>query len=61
MFVPDDVPSPCISVCTMDPAAALCTGCLRTIDEIIEWGNASGDRKREIVALIDARRVAAIG
>ncbi|HUD31901.1 MAG TPA: DUF1289 domain-containing protein, partial [Variovorax sp.] len=27
-----DVPSPCISVCRIDAASGLCTGCLRTLD-----------------------------
>ena len=30
-------PSPCISVCQMDPATGLCLGCKRTIDEIRDW------------------------
>ena len=33
------LPSPCISVCRMDPASGLCQGCLRTIDEIVAWGS----------------------
>ncbi|HET8830586.1 MAG TPA: DUF1289 domain-containing protein, partial [Casimicrobiaceae bacterium] len=35
-----DVPiaSPCISVCRIDDATALCVGCLRTLDEIAAWG-----------------------
>ncbi len=32
------VPSPCISVCRMDPDSGLCEGCLRTLDEIAAWG-----------------------
>jgi len=61
----DDVPSPCISICKMNPilgtaderaAGGLCVGCLRTIDEIIEWGTATDDRKRAIVAAASSRR-----
>lgn len=60
----EPVPSPCISICKMDPAAGsaaeraaggLCVGCLRTLDEIVEWGTASDDRKRVIVQAV-ARR-----
>ena len=60
----DDVPSPCISICKMNPilgnaderaAGGLCVGCMRTIDEIIEWGNASDERKWAIVAAAEAR------
>lgn len=39
------VPSPCISVCRMDPESALCQGCFRTIDEIIAWSR-QGDAER---------------
>lgn len=62
---PDDIPSPCISVCKMDPGliaadaqtqGGLCIGCLRTIDEIIAWGGASAAAKRVILAAIERRR-----
>jgi len=49
------VPSPCISVCRMDPARGLCEGCLRTIDEIAGWGRFGDDRKRAVWRLIAAR------
>ncbi len=64
-FDDDPVPSPCISICKMDPragdaaeraAGGLCVGCLRTLDEIVEWGTADDDRKRAIVAAISGRR-----
>jgi predicted Fe-S protein YdhL (DUF1289 family) len=42
----DFVPSPCISVCRMDPASGLCEGCFRTLDEIAGWSRASEDEKR---------------
>jgi predicted Fe-S protein YdhL (DUF1289 family) len=66
-FDDDPVPSPCTSVCKMDPrrgtrddqsAGGLCIGCLRTIDEIIEWGRASDARKRDILVAIEVRRAA---
>lgn len=63
--VREPVPSPCISICRMDlglgsdaerAAGGLCVGCLRTIDEIIEWGRADESRKRLIVGRIAQRR-----
>ena len=39
------VPSPCISVCRMDEVSGLCVGCLRSLDEIVRWGQ-SDDRAR---------------
>jgi predicted Fe-S protein YdhL (DUF1289 family) len=50
------VPSPCISVCTMDPRSALCTGCLRTIDEIAGWSRYSDADKQAVWLRIAERR-----
>ena len=49
------VPSPCMSVCQMDEASGLCEGCLRTINEIAQWGNADDAYKRSIWLNIEAR------
>ncbi len=49
------VPSPCSSVCKMDPASGLCLGCLRNIDEIGLWGNADAAFKRQVWANIERR------
>jgi predicted Fe-S protein YdhL (DUF1289 family) len=50
------VPSPCISVCRIDPATGLCTGCARTLDEIASWSTLDEDARREVWAAITARR-----
>jgi hypothetical protein len=64
-FDDDPVPSPCVSLCKMNPrdgnaaeraAGGLCVGCLRTLDEIIEWGTATDDRRRKIVGATAARK-----
>ena len=52
------VPSPCISVCRMDPEDGLCLGCLRDIDEIIAWGRMDEDRKRVVWRAIVERAAA---
>lgn len=51
----NQVPSPCLSVCQMDEETALCQGCLRTLDEIRQWGNADDTQRRAIWANIEAR------
>jgi predicted Fe-S protein YdhL (DUF1289 family) len=43
----------------MDGASGLCTGCQRTIDEIIDWGMATEARKRQVWLEIVRRRAAA--
>lgn len=40
-----EVPSPCISVCQLDPTSRFCIGCLRTVDEIAGWSKFSCDQK----------------
>jgi predicted Fe-S protein YdhL (DUF1289 family) len=54
----DHVPSPCISVCTMDAAAGICIGCGRTLDEIAAWSVLDADAKRAVLAVLPARRAA---
>ncbi len=41
-------PSPCIGLCEMAPDTGLCRGCLRTLDEIVQWGGASDAYKRAV-------------
>jgi predicted Fe-S protein YdhL (DUF1289 family) len=54
----DTVPSPCIDVCRMHRATALCEGCSRTIDEIAAWGAATDEQRRAIWLRIRQRRAA---
>jgi predicted Fe-S protein YdhL (DUF1289 family) len=48
-------PSPCVNICTLDAAGALCLGCGRTLAEIAEWSTATPERQREIVAGAEVR------
>jgi len=48
--------SPCIGICLMDPATRTCRGCLRTIEEIAGWYEASSAEKAAIVARLAVRR-----
>jgi predicted Fe-S protein YdhL (DUF1289 family) len=40
----------------MDPATRACRGCLRTIEEIAGWYDASTAEKQAILARLSARR-----
>ena len=53
------VPSPCISVCTIDVATGLCAGCLRTLDEIAAWSVLDDAERRDVWARIAVRRATA--
>lgn len=50
--------SPCINVCTLDAMSGLCQGCLRTIDEISIWSQASNAEKLSILSAVSRRREA---
>jgi predicted Fe-S protein YdhL (DUF1289 family) len=50
--------SPCLGICLMDPATRLCRGCLRRVEEIAAWHDATTARKYEILDSIAARRAA---
>ena len=51
--------SPCLGICLMDPATRICRGCLRTIDEIRGWYEATAADKRAILDRLEVRRAAA--
>jgi hypothetical protein len=53
--VASDVPSPCISICRMDPASGFCEGCLRTIGEIAAWSRMDDAEKRRVWRAIELR------
>ena len=48
--------SPCIGICLMDPATRTCRGCLRTINEIARWYDASAAEKQAILDSLTVRR-----
>jgi len=48
--VPDDVPSPCLQICEIDPGRGWCRGCGRSLAEIETWPSATADERRAILA-----------
>ena len=50
------VASPCIDICVMSAKTGLCEGCLRTLDEIAGWSQASDDERRAVWRRIGVRR-----
>ncbi|MBR9764779.1 MAG: DUF1289 domain-containing protein [Rhodobacteraceae bacterium] len=49
------ISSPCVDICVIHPEARLCTGCLRSIDEIAAWGRMSETERQQIMAELPAR------
>jgi uncharacterized protein len=50
-----DVPSPCVSVCRMDPRTQWCEGCYRTLDEIAFWSRMEDEEKRKVWRMVGRR------
>jgi predicted Fe-S protein YdhL (DUF1289 family) len=62
--LPNDItlmPSPCISICQMDPQADVCLGCYRTRQEIASWSRMSAEAQRELLAVLNERRAEKTG
>lgn len=47
--------SPCIKICVIHAESRLCTGCLRSIDEIGAWSRMTPEVRREIMAELPNR------
>lgn len=50
-----EVESPCIKICVVHPESRLCTGCLRSIEEIGAWSRMSADERRAVMAELPNR------
>ncbi|MEX0841832.1 MAG: DUF1289 domain-containing protein [Xanthobacteraceae bacterium] len=53
------IESPCIKVCVIEPAAGLCLGCGRSLDEIAHWTVFAPEERRRIMADLPQRLAAA--
>jgi uncharacterized protein len=47
--------TPCINLCSIDPATGWCLGCGRTLDEIAGWGAATDAWREAVMAELPAR------
>lgn len=51
----DSLSSPCIRNCCLD-TNDICVGCFRSLQEILDWGNASDELKRTILQNTQLRK-----
>jgi len=51
-----EIESPCIKICVIHPEARLCTGCLRSIDEITAWSRMTPETRAQIMDDLPSRR-----
>lgn len=49
------VSSPCVRNCCLDDDD-VCVGCFRTVEEIVEWGEASEQRRGDILKIAEKRK-----
>jgi predicted Fe-S protein YdhL (DUF1289 family) len=47
--------SPCVKICTYDPATGLCQGCGRTLAEIGNWFSMTDQQRRAVMEELPAR------
>ncbi len=51
----DEVQSPCVKICVVHPTERICTGCLRTIDEIAQWSRMCNETRAALVQELPSR------
>lgn len=52
----NEIESPCVKICVIHPATRLCTGCLRSIDEIGAWSQMTAEDRRAIMDELPDRK-----
>jgi predicted Fe-S protein YdhL (DUF1289 family) len=50
-----EIESPCIKICVIHPESRLCTGCLRSIDEIGAWSRMTAEARSDVMAELPGR------
>lgn len=50
-----EIESPCIKICVIHPKTRLCTGCLRSIDEIGAWSRLTPEARKAVMDDLPAR------
>lgn len=51
----DEIQSPCVKICVIQPDVRLCAGCLRSIDEIGAWSRYTPEERAAIMAELPSR------
>jgi predicted Fe-S protein YdhL (DUF1289 family) len=51
----DEIESPCIRVCVVHPTTGLCTGCLRSVDEIGAWSTMTPEARHRVMDELPTR------
>lgn len=51
------IETPCVNICVIDSISQLCTGCLRSLDEIASWRQLSVEARRAIMDRLPSRKI----
>ncbi|MEL6801492.1 MAG: DUF1289 domain-containing protein [Pseudomonadota bacterium] len=51
----EEIASPCIKICVIQPETRLCTGCHRSIEEITAWSRMTPSAREAIIAELPSR------
>ena len=51
----DEIESPCVKVCILQPETRICLGCYRTGEEIASWSRLSPEARSAIMAALPER------
>ena len=54
------IASPCIKLCRICPESGWCLGCHRSLDEIVRWGQAGDEERRQILVRVAERAAGAL-
>lgn len=60
-MTPGVADSPCIRVCRLDASGRVCTGCLRTLEEIAGWSRYSDAERARVLQRLREVRAAGAG
>ena len=55
------LPSPCVSVCQIDPVTGNCLGCYRTRSEIAAWPRMDTEAQQQLLDALRERRATVTG
>ncbi|SFA69921.1 hypothetical protein SAMN05421688_0172 [Poseidonocella pacifica] len=51
----EEIESPCVKLCVVHPEARICTGCMRSIEEITRWSKMTPEERRTVMAELPDR------
>lgn len=56
-----EIASPCVGICKLDAVTGLCSGCLRSAEEISLWRDADNRLRLSILQRVSERHIAGRG